>query len=210
MQTLFFDFGNVIGFFDHRVAVRRFVRCCDLDEDACFAAIYDTVLEDDFEAGRVDGDEFVRRCCETIRYRGTADDFRTAFQDIFVPNPDVCSLIPRLARRHRLVLASNTNELHAARFRNQFADVLRHFTALGLSHEAGARKPHRQFFEHCQRLAGCPPRDCLFVDDLPANVEGARDFGWNAVLYTTFPDLLKQLRAHGIDATDPPHSAGGP
>jgi glucose-1-phosphatase len=199
MHTLFFDFGNVLGHFDHRVAVRRFVRQCDLGEDACFAALYDTSLEDDFEAGRVGGDEFVRRCCEAIRYRGTADEFRTAFQDIFVPNPDVCALIPRLARRHRLVLASNTNELHAVRFREQFADVLRHFAALGMSHEAGARKPHRRFFEHCQRLANCPPQECLFVDDLQANVDGARAFGWFAVRYTSFPDLLQQLHRHGIE-----------
>ncbi len=198
MHTLLFDFGNVIGYFDHRLAIRQFVRHCDLDEGACFAAVYDTELEDAFEAGRVRGEEFVRRSCEAIRFRGTPDQFRAAFLDIFRPNPDVCRLIPRLAERYRLVLASNTNELHSAHFREQFADVLRHFAALGLSHEAGARKPHRRFFEHCQRLADCPPEECLFIDDLPANVEGARAFGWHAVQYTTYPDLLQQLRKHGI------------
>jgi putative hydrolase of the HAD superfamily len=198
MHTLLLDFGNVVGYFDHRIAVRQFVRHCDLDEDACFAALYDTGLEDDFEAGRVGPDEFVRRCCEAISYRGTPDQFRTAFRDIFTPNPDVCGLIPRLAARYRLVLASNTNELHSTHFREQFADVLRHFHALGLSHEAGARKPHRRFFEHCQRLADCPPGECLFVDDLPVNVEGARAFGWHAVQYTDYPNLLKQLGHYGI------------
>jgi glucose-1-phosphatase len=199
MHTLFFDFGNVIGFFDHRVAVRKFIRHCELDEAACFAAVYDATIEDDFEAGRVRGDEFVRRACAAIKFRGTPDEFRTAFQDIFVPNPDVCGLIPRLAERYRLVLASNTNELHAARFREQFADVLRHFSALGMSHEAGVRKPRRGFFEHCQRFAAGPPRESLFIDDLPANVAGARAFGWNAVQYTSFPDLLQQLHSYGIE-----------
>src|SRR3954451_18562725 len=107
MHTLFFDFGNVLGYFDHRIAVRRFIRDCDLDENACFAAIYDTTLEDDFEAGRVGGDDFVRRCCSAIMYRGGPEQFSTAFQDIFVPTPAVCRLIPVLARRYRLVLASN-------------------------------------------------------------------------------------------------------
>jgi putative hydrolase of the HAD superfamily len=199
MQTLFFDFGNVIGFFDHRVAVRKFIHHCDLDEAACFAAVYNTVNEDDFEAGRLRGDEFVKRACAAISYRGTPDEFRTAFQDIFVPNQDVCALVPRLAGRYRLVLASNTNELHAVRFREQFADVLKHFAALGMSHEAGARKPQRGFFEHCQRFADCPPHECLFIDDLPANLEGARAFGWNTVRYTSFPDLLQQLRSYGIE-----------
>jgi putative hydrolase of the HAD superfamily len=198
MATLFFDFGNVIGFFDHRVAVRKLIRDCDLDEDACFSAIYDGTLEEDFEAGRVGGDEFVCRSCQAINYRGTPLQFRTAFEDIFRPNSPVCELIPRLAERHRLVLASNTNEVHAAFFRRTFADVLRHFAALGMSHEAGARKPDRRFFEHCQQYAECPPTECVFIDDLPANVEGARAFGWRAIRYTGHADLLKQLGSYGI------------
>ncbi len=199
MHTLFFDFGNVIGFFDHRIAVRQFTRDCDLDEDACFAAIYDVASENDFEAGRISGEEFIRLSCAAINYRGTSEQFRTAFQDIFRPNPAVCALISQLARRYRLVLASNTNELHAAFFRETFRDVLAHFSALGLSHETGARKPHRRFFEHCQTLAGCPPEECLFIDDLAANVEGARAFGWRAIHYTEHSVFLAQLRQFGID-----------
>jgi putative hydrolase of the HAD superfamily len=199
MQTLFFDFGNVVGHFDHRIAVRRFLRHCDLDENSCFNAIYDTRLEDDFEAGRVGADEFICRSCAAIEYRGTPDQFRAAFQDIFRPNVAVCELIPRLARRHRLVLASNTNELHAAHFRETFADVLQQFSALGFSYEAGARKPHPRFFEHCQALAGCPPEECLFVDDLLANVEGARAFGWQGIRYSDHSSFLVQLRELGID-----------
>lgn len=199
MHTLVFDFGNVLGYFDHRIAVRQFVRRCDLDEDACYAAVYDTALEDDFEAGRIGADEFVRRSCAAINYRGTADQFRGAFRDIFRPNAAVCELVPRLAKRHRLVLASNTNELHSAHFRETFADVLRHFSALGLSHEAGARKPDRRFFQHCQSLAGCSPQECLFIDDLADNVAGAQAFGWQAIQYANHSVFLAQLAKIGID-----------
>jgi glucose-1-phosphatase len=199
MHTLFFDFGNVLGYFDNHIAVRQFVRHCDLDEAAYFAALYDTALEDDFESGRVSADEFIRRACTAIKYRGTPDQFRKTFQDIFRRNPAVCDLIPRLADRYRLVLASNTNEIHSAQFRRTFADVLRHFAALGLSHEAGTRKPHRRFYEHCQALAGCSPGECLFIDDLPANVAAARAFGWRAIQYADHAEFVVQLRKLGID-----------
>src|SRR4051794_34499534 len=76
MHTIFFDFGNVIAYFDHRVAVRHVRPKSDLDEDAIFAAVYNTDLEDAFEAGRMGGEEFVRRACEVIGYRGTPDEFR--------------------------------------------------------------------------------------------------------------------------------------
>jgi glucose-1-phosphatase len=198
MHTLFFDFGNVVGYFDHRIAIRQVVAHCTLDEDAIFAAIYNTDLEDAFEAGRMGGDEFVRRACEVIGYRGAPDAFRAAFVDIFTPNPDVCALIPCLKPRHRLVLASNTNELHAPYFRRSFADVFRHFDAIGLSYEAGARKPHPAFFAHCQKLTDAPPGECLFIDDLAANVDAARTFGWHAIQYTDYPELLRDLRRHGV------------
>jgi putative hydrolase of the HAD superfamily len=198
MHTIFFDFGNVVAYFDHRVAVRQVRPHCELDDEAIFAAIYNTDLEDAFEAGRMGGEEFVRRACRAIGYRGGREEFRSAFVDIFTPNPDVCALIPRLKPRYRLVLASNTNELHAACFRSSFADVLRHFDAIGLSYEVGARKPHPQFFAHCQRLTDALPQTCLFIDDLPENVAGARAFGWHAVQYTSYPNLLRDLRRNGI------------
>src|SRR5207244_2214206 len=97
-----------------------------------------------------------------------------AFGDIFWPNDEVCALVPRLKERYRLLLGSNTTELHARRFRQQFADILGHLDALVLSYEVGARKPKAAFFEHCQRQAGCESHQCLFIDDLSANIEGAR------------------------------------
>jgi putative hydrolase of the HAD superfamily len=200
MKTIFFDFGNVLAFFDHRRATRRFARRSDFSEAEIFAAIYGGRLEDDFEAGRIGGDAFVRAATELICYRGSADEFAREFADIFTPNEDVVALVPRLrAQGHRLVLASNTNALHYDFFRRQYADVLRHFHALGVSFEAGARKPFPEFYAHCQRLAGCTAGEALFIDDIRLNVEGARAFGWDAVQYTTFPELVAALRERGID-----------
>jgi FMN phosphatase YigB (HAD superfamily) len=199
MRTLLFDFGNVLGFFDHRIAVRQWVRYCDLNDDACCDAIFGTPLEDDYESGRISTEEFIQRGCSTLKYRGAPEHFGKAFQDIFRPNLAICELIPTLAKHYRLVLASNTNDLHATHFRAQYADVLRHFSALGLSCQAGVRKPHRKFYEYCQTLAECSPEECLFVDDLPANVKGAQAFGWNVHLYAGHAKFLAELRKLGID-----------
>jgi putative hydrolase of the HAD superfamily len=200
VRTIYFDFGNVIAQFDHRRATRQFVRLCDRSEAEIFAAIYGGQLEDDFEAGRIGGAEFVNVVTTAIGYRGSADEFVRAFVDIFTPNPEVIALLPRLAARgHRLVLASNTNALHYQFFRRTFADALTPFHALGVSFEAGARKPHPDFFAHCQRLAGGTAAEALFIDDIRLNVEGARAFGWDAVQYTDFPALTAALRERGVD-----------
>jgi putative hydrolase of the HAD superfamily len=112
-------------------------------------------------------------------------------------NDDVCDLIPFLKSQYPLLLASNTNELHARYFCRQFADTLRYFDHVVLSHEAGVRKPKPAFFGHCLRLAGCAPQECLFIDDLAANVAGARACGWHGIVYINTEDLKAQLSAVG-------------
>lgn len=199
VHTLFFDFGNVVADFDHRRATRRFARHSDLPEAEIFDAIYNTQLEDDFEAGRVTPEAFVGAAMAAIGYRASREQFVDEFVDIFTPNPEVIALIPRLARSHRLVLASNTNVLHAGQFRRQLAGTLTHFHAIGVSYEARARKPHPPFFAHCQAFAAGPPAGSLFIDDIAVNVEAARAFGWRAIQYRTFDGLLRDLCGHGVE-----------
>lgn len=200
VHTIYFDFGNVVAKFDHRRATRRYVRHSDLQEADIFDAIYNTQLEYDFESGCISADAFVGHAMAAIGYRGSTEQFVAEFVDIFTPNPEVVALIPRLARRHRLVLASNTNVLHASQFRRQMADTLAHFHAIGVSYEAGTRKPHLPFFAHCQSFAAGPEDGCLFVDDIEVNVEAARAFGWRAIQFKTFDGLLRDLREHGVES----------
>src|SRR5205814_7490201 len=115
----------------------------------------------------------VRALCQL----GCDEEFMSrALADVFWPNEEVCALVPRLKPRYRLLLASNTNDLHARHFERLFEPTLTHFDACVLSYQVGARKPSAAFFAHCQRLAQCAPAECLFIDDLPANVAGAQRF----------------------------------
>jgi putative hydrolase of the HAD superfamily len=200
MKTIFLDFGNVIAHFDHRRATQRFARRSELTEAEILGAIYDGPLESNVEAGLITAEEFMRTAMLAIDYRGSSDDFAREFADIFTANDEIIALLPRLAEQgFRLVLASNTNELHFEFFRAKFAKTLKHFHALGVSFEAGARKPQPEFFAHCQRLAGCKASEALFIDDIQKNVEGARAFGWDAVQYIDYHQLAGELRNRGID-----------
>src|SRR5205823_1357317 len=101
----------------------------------------------------------------------------------------LCGMLSELAQRFPLLLLSNTNELHARRFRIQFAEPLSHFRYLILSHEARMRKPQPEFYAHATSLAGCAAEEVLFIDDLPANIEGARAAGWNGVVFTSVDEV---------------------
>lgn len=76
-----------------------------------------------------------------------------------------------------------------------FLDMPRGVTVSG---EIGLIKPDRAIYEKHSRDFGLIPAHTLFIDDAPANVEGARLAGWNAVLFTDPEKLKSDLAAHGI------------
>jgi FMN phosphatase YigB (HAD superfamily) len=210
IKTIVFDFGRVVGFFDHGLTTKRLADHAGLPAEELHAHLFGGPLEDEYESGRISTSEFLQRVRQTCRLTCADEIIAAAWADIFWPNEDVCALLPCLKPRYRLLLGSNTNELHARQFRGQFADWLLPFDGLVLSHEIGVRKPKAGFFEHCTRLAGCAPAECLFIDDLPANVSGAHACGWQGIVYTSYPDLCKQLMALGIDSPGLAGDSGSP
>ena len=198
IRTVVFDFGQVVAFFDHMIALRKLAPHATVPPEEAYRRVYGGELETLYETGRISTAEFVARVRELTGLRCETDVFVDCFADVFTPNPEVCDLVPRLKPACRLLLASNTNDAHFAHFRRQFEGVLRHFDKLVVSHEAGARKPHREFFAHCQRFADCEPNECLFVDDLADNVAGAEAFGWQGLVYRRGEGLEGRLRERGI------------
>lgn len=199
IKTIFFDFGNVVGFFDHQRAVARLAGYTDLNAIELTLRLYGGPVLDDYECGRIPTAEYVRDATLNGRLSCTPAEFEDCFCDIFWRNPEVCGLIPRLRPRYRLVLASNTVDSHFRRFTADYADVLAHFDHLVASHHAGARKPHPEFWAYAQRFAAADPHECLFVDDLPVNVEAAERFGWKGIVYAPDGTLVDKLKAVGVE-----------
>jgi putative hydrolase of the HAD superfamily len=197
ITTIVFDFGNVLGTFNHRKAAEQ-LAAYGGSAEAILAYALTEKLEEDFESGRLAPDAFANLVCDACRLSCTYEQFAAAFGDMFTPNEAVCGLVPRLKPGYRLLLLSNTNALHARQFCGQFAATLRHFDSLVLSHEVGLRKPDRRIYEHCRKVAGRPAHECLFIDDLAANVEAARTAGWKAIQYSPGEDLITRLAEHGI------------
>jgi FMN phosphatase YigB (HAD superfamily) len=199
IRTIFFDFGNVLAFFDHQRAIRELVRHSDLPAAELMRILHDTPLAEDYETGRISTDEYVRKALHTGRLSCPPETFLTHFCDIFWRNPEVCDLIPALLPRYRVVLASNTVDAHFNRYCADYADVLGRFHHLVASHHAGARKPHPRFFEYAHRFAEAEPGECLFIDDLAANVATAVEFGWRGLVYRADGTLADKLRDAGIE-----------
>jgi putative hydrolase of the HAD superfamily len=204
--ALIFDFGNVVAHFDYRKACAALGRPRGLSGEAIFeraVKLAFSPLVKEYERGRITAEAFSRGVVAMIGLEIAHEEFARAWADIFALNEPVAGVIADLkGRGYTLVLGSNTNELHATHFRRQFAATLAHFDRLILSCEIGHIKPAAEFYHACAHAAGAAPAECLFIDDLPENVEGAQVVGMAGIVFRDVPSLLEALSARGVEIGD--------
>ena len=78
------------------------------------------------------------------------------------------------------------------------ADYPRHlfpglFDAVVLSAEVGMRKPEERIFRHAAALLGLAPEQCVFIDDIEANVLAAEAIGMTGVLHVNPAETARRL-----------------
>lgn len=136
--------------------------------------------------------------------RLTADAFGLGDADVSALMDDawaeyVGTLNQELARyfaslRPRVRTGILSNSFVGAREREQelygFQDMC---DVIVYSHEVGWMKPDpRIYHAACDRL-GCAAEDVVLLDDLPANIDGARAVGMHAVLFTDTAQAIADL-----------------
>lgn len=201
--ALIFDFGNVVAFFDYRKACEKFGSRLGVSGEAFLERVRRqgfSELVRQYESGKITAERFSQGVCERAGLDIPHDEFAAAWSNIFWLNEPVGELVAELkACGYTLVLGSNTNDLHAAQFRAQFAPVLANFDRLVLSYEIGHIKPGAAFYHACAEAARARPSECVFIDDIAENVAGARDAGLHAIQFCDVPSLLPELRALGVE-----------
>jgi putative hydrolase of the HAD superfamily len=121
-----------------------------------------------------------------------------AWRDIFTLDTEMIALVEKLAARYPTYLWSNGNPVHMAFLRPQLP-VLERFRGLHLSYELGAIKPDPRFFERAIDRGGLVPERCVFVDDVEANLTGARVLGIHGVLHRSAARTQAALAALGLE-----------
>ena len=67
------------------------------------------------------------------------------------------------------------------------------FDAVVISAEVGMRKPEPRIFQHVAELLGLPPQECVFIDDIQANITAAEQIGFTGVLHNAAADTAQQV-----------------
>ncbi|MGI5844550.1 MAG: HAD family hydrolase [Candidatus Xenobium sp.] len=155
----------------------------------------------DLERGTLDSQLFWKQVSETLWSRGegrlvSPETCRHLWRDLLASTAQVdlqvMALIGALQKAGiRVGALSNTLHDHVKVLEER--GVYRAFDPCALSCRLGCRKPEREIYLKAAELAHMKPRDCLLVDDLNENLEGARRAGMSALLFRGAEPLAQDL-----------------
>lgn len=203
-STVIFDFGGVLIDWDPRHLYRQLIP--DAAEMEDFLA---NVTTRDWHVVQDHGGDPV----EATRKLQSLHPGKEALIEAFYGRFDemnahafaeMASLVDRLhAAGTPLYLLSNAPNLldpwlrGPARERHPFIGHFRDYVVSGL---VGHSKPDAAIYELVCRTGGFAPEDAVFVDDVLANVDGARAVGMAAIHHRSAAETVAELRALGLPA----------
>jgi len=197
-SVVVFDLGNVLLPFDYSKAINHFNNLKPKLGDR-FSKLYQENyhIHRDFESGKITRDEFLKTMVHWLENSIDGKTFCKVFSDIFTLNEDVISLLPQIKENYKLVLLSNTNEIHKE-YGYEHYEFLKNFDKLFLSHEVGAIKPEEKIYRTVEEYTQKPSAEHLFIDDIIEYVNGAKKCGWDAIQFTGYDSLVNELNIRKI------------
>ncbi len=194
-RFLYFDLGNVLLFFDHEVACRQMADVAGVREELVRDVVFGSDLQLRYERGEITCEEFHDVFCRETKSQPTISALHRAGSDIFKLNVAIVPVVAGIRRAgYRIGILSNTCKAHWDFITPRYKLISSAFDLTVLSFEVGAMKPAPKIYEAAAKRANVLPNEILLVDDRDENVQAAREGGFDAVQFTSTPNLMQDLR----------------
>lgn len=183
MKNLLFDFGRTIVEHPADGAGLTIIKETGVMNEADAILIRDAVFSvskylNYLDEGSMTRDEYKRLLLEELpnhlhEYILKTVDYHISKLPVIFGMEEL--LIKLKGDGYKLYITSNLDELHA----NQMYEtkIAKYFDDMIFSSRIKVRKPYKGFFEAALTKFGLEAKDCIFIDDLEENVEGARACG---------------------------------
>lgn len=158
------------------------------------------VMGDTFEQherAEISDEVFAQKMCEEMGIALSFEQFALGWQAIFNGvRPGMLELLHQLRQQgHRVVILSNTNNLHCLHWSKHHPEIIQAVDKVYLSQQMHMRKPEARIYQHVLKCENTSPTDAVFFDDNESNVIAAQAVGITAILVTdenTIPAFFSQ------------------
>jgi len=198
-QAAVFDLGGVIIEVSVEAIPRHWARALEVPLSEVLNPFLADVRYQLMERGEISMRQYHEHLVARLGRAMPFDDFVAGWNSLLRGLlPGVEELLARLCRHLRLVMLTNTNATHAAQWRVDQADVLRHFERVFVSYEMRARKPEPGCFRQVLEYLALEPPRVVFIDDAAENVAAAEGLGMKGIVAAGADQIAESLRAMGV------------
>ncbi len=199
-QFIFLDAGNVLVSFDYAKGFRQIAAEAGIPSSQVKKFYTSNNLQAQLENGKLHWHEVHSEFCSHFSSNISLKLFSSAAGDIFTLNMEMMPVLAALQRTTvRFGLLSNSCQPHWDHLCSSRYSLLPHaFTTIVLSHEVSVAKPDEEIYRYAQQTVRVPADQIFFCDDLTRNVDAARNAGWDAEIFTTARQLIRDLNDRGI------------
>ena len=137
--------------------------------------------------------------CRRLGVNLSFEQFSDIWNRVLDPTPVLDSaFLESLSKRYCLAVLSNTDPIHVAELEKRF-DFFRFFKHRIYSYVVGASKPSPLIFRAA--LQGCKTTadNAIYIDDIPAYVEAARQLGMTGIIFQSPEQLRADLEQFGTN-----------
>ena len=199
IKAIYLDLGKVIIDYDQTIPLESLKKLSDLPLNEIKQILVekdDTMLR--FDRGELSRIDFYKTMSRHLGLDISRDEFEKLWNSLFLPDPLISeNLLLNLKRRYRLLMLSNTNEIHFEFIWEQFK-IVHHIEDRLLSFELGCLKPDASIYRKAIDRAGVLPGEILFFDDKLENVEAARKAGIQAIRFEAEVHLTLAMSEIGV------------
>ena len=155
----------------------------------------------DWQEGRMSPRDWQLHICRRLGVNLTFEQFSEIWNRVLDPTPLLDgAFLERLSKRYCLAVLSNTDPIHVAELEKRF-DFFRFFKHRSYSCVVGASKPSPLIFRAALQACKTTADNSIYIDDIPAYVEAARQLGMTGIVFQSPDQLIADLEPFGADAT---------
>lgn len=149
------------------------------------------------ERGQISDEQFAQRLGHDLGMALSYEQFTVGWQAIFVGlRKETIAVMQALrGQGHRVVVLSNTNQLHCEFWPDEYPEVAQAADKIYLSQQMGMRKPDAEIYLKLLEEEGFSADNTVFFDDNEDNIKSARQLGITSIMVTgkqTVPDWFAE------------------
>lgn len=195
VKNIVFDVGNVLVQWNPIPVVQKVFPELN-NHDQLIKELMKSEVWIDLNKGKISEKEAIIRYHQSLSLNlNQLEILMYEVKESLLPIEGSFALVEKLSKANYplYIITDNTLDIEAY-LRNKY-DFWKHFQGVVNSARLGVLKPSPLIYQHLLDSYGLDPKECVFFDDLQANVDGAMAVNMHARVFTDVETCISDLQA---------------